>query len=733
MTATVHNASDIAAWMNCSLVESSSRDIELLQEIWFKGHCYRVKFGQDEGELIGGPGGSPSHLDEVIDHLLRREITPILVFTESRREASDLAASYSKRCQRSSSGIDMAQQLELFSEPTERSGSLQETAERRVAFHTADLTPQERQVVEQGFLNNRFDVCFATSTLAAGVNFPFKAVVFPKLTYEYGDREGVRISRSEFRNMSGRAGRLGMHDVGYAVLLPRNDVENSHANQIVLPANDIVHSKLARLTMRRGVLKLVAARVVNSDETLRDFFHNTYFWHLILDTNPSRLEEVLLKAQHALQWLVESKFVDQFDDTYLITPLGKATAASGLLPATAVAFLDLVDKCREDLKHDFEGLVNSLIHWVVCGDEFLGDPPSRMLPYPRDRRMFGSLEFLARKNLLLSLDRSDSRLCKSLHALILFVDGSSEGQIFHQTGMSSGGVHRLAMDVSWVLDGLRRIAAAPELKCPQQIGNQFELLAQRVRWGCPTEALDLVRIAQRGRVPGFGRQRAMKLIGEGVDTIERILDLGLADLQRILGSEARASALVATIQEQMEVGPGRLERSHFNVAENLNIKEVVQSCYELWETDYEDAIFDLLGSNHSWTVTLLDDGKRRNVPDLLFGGTGAGAGVLLEIKTAPRRSGRIKKEEAFAVLQKGADFDPRMSRVTLGKLEFDTMSNQKAAGSSQITLVKHSTFLEAVLRVMAGQIQVDEFFAWLTEPGIAEFERIPGKPTYQLL
>jgi hypothetical protein len=42
-------------------------------------------------------------------------------------------------------------------------------AERRVAFHTADLSPQERQVLESGFSGSKFEVCFATTTLAANI------------------------------------------------------------------------------------------------------------------------------------------------------------------------------------------------------------------------------------------------------------------------------------------------------------------------------------------------------------------------------------------------------------------------------------------------------------------------------------------------------------------------------------------------------------------------------------
>ena len=64
------------------------------------------------------------------------------MFTESRREARDFATAFGQSRPRVGVGIDLAEQLDLFSEPTESSDQLRENAERRVAFHTADLSPQ---------------------------------------------------------------------------------------------------------------------------------------------------------------------------------------------------------------------------------------------------------------------------------------------------------------------------------------------------------------------------------------------------------------------------------------------------------------------------------------------------------------------------------------------------------------------------------------------------------------
>jgi len=296
LTATVGNPDELASWFDCQLVECKQRDVVLCQEIWHQGVGYSVTFGSEDGQPIETDKALPTDPIDVAKRLLEMERGPVLVFTESRNEASRYAEAFSQGKARAAEGMHLAEQLDLFSEPTEASEQLQANAQRRVAFHTADLTPQERQVIEQGFLASTFDVCFATSTLAAGVNFPFQTVVFPKLTYQWGDREGHHIARSDYRNMSGRAGRLGMHETGFAVLMPANPKELQWANDLVLPENDSVSSQLVSLSMRRTVLTLIASGVVCSQEEMRKFFENTFFWYEISEQNPQKLDLVITKA-----------------------------------------------------------------------------------------------------------------------------------------------------------------------------------------------------------------------------------------------------------------------------------------------------------------------------------------------------------------------------------------------------------------------------------------------------
>jgi len=160
----------------------------------------------------------------------------------------------------------------------------------------------------------------------------------------------------------------------------------------------------------------------------------------------------------------------------------------------------------------------------------------------------------------------------------------------------------------------------------------------------------------------------------------------------------------------------------------LGIERLVKACDDALGTDYEAAIAALMKVETAWVVTALDDGTRSNVPDLLIE-LGAQQ-ILLECKTCTKSPTLIKKEEAWAVLQKAADFDSAMRRVTLGKPAFDETSKKKAAASRDITLVEHSVFMEGLLRVHGGTLSAIDFLTWLGNAGVAELERLGGTPTY---
>lgn len=729
LTATVENPADLAGWMNCAVVKSSERSTPLHQEIWASGRVYTVTFGQEVGSerantVLG------SDITDVVTSLISQGRGPVLVFTETKPEASRFAADFVRSRPRKTLGLALAEQLELFSEPTAASDNLRELAERCVAFHTADLSAQERQVLEEGFSKSQFDVCFATSTLAAGVNFPFKTIVFPKLTYQFrGSGNNPRISLSDYRNMSGRAGRLGLHDEGFAVLLPRNPVEIKYAQKLVGPTNERLESVLLRLSLRKSLLSLAASRIANSRQTIVEFFENTLYWYQTLEGNPKKLEQLQDLCLIAVKWLIENALLVEEDGEFWVTQLGKATAISGLLPETAVQFANILKGCATALATSFDEYSDGLIYACTSSMEFRADRPSRFLPFTNSNSI-GALDFWRSRKIPVRFDDADLQIAQCAQAVALYAAGESERKIAHTTGISAGSIHRLALDVAWVLEGLHRISMIGDLGCPQGISNQISQLSRRVRWGVPSEALDLLRVAERQKVPGVGRQRAMALVRQGLSSLHDVLYAGPKKLLEVLKHSIRVTELLKGVAATTGHSQNHMQAAHIRVAESFKIKPIIQRCYSDLGLEYEAAVRELLGASGVISVSVVDNGTRQNVPDLLL--RVGELEALVECKATSKSPALISKEDAWAVAQKGSDFDPMVRRVTLGKPAFDEALMKKAAASSEVTLVENGVFIEAVLRVIGGSVSAEEFMVWLTAPGVAELERLPGKPSYSL-
>ena len=90
--------------------------------------------------------------------------------------------------------------------------------EAGVAAHHAGLVPPMKEAVEEGFSAGLLKVVFATETLALGINMPARSVVIEKLSKFTGEHHEF-LTPGEYTQLAGRAGRRGIDDVGYVVVL----------------------------------------------------------------------------------------------------------------------------------------------------------------------------------------------------------------------------------------------------------------------------------------------------------------------------------------------------------------------------------------------------------------------------------------------------------------------------------------------------------------------------------
>ena len=165
---------------------------------------------------------------ETIELLAGRHLLPAIYFIFSRNQCEEAARSAAAAGTRLT---DSRQRQAIRDILDERLDGLDEAdldvlgypelaAQLDAGFapHHAGMVPAFKEAVEQCFIAGLLGVVFATETLAVGVNMPARTVVIEKLTKFTGDHHEL-LTAGEYTQLTGRAGRRGIDEVGQAVVL----------------------------------------------------------------------------------------------------------------------------------------------------------------------------------------------------------------------------------------------------------------------------------------------------------------------------------------------------------------------------------------------------------------------------------------------------------------------------------------------------------------------------------
>ena len=87
-----------------------------------------------------------------------------------------------------------------------------------ISSHHAGMIPPFKETVEELFSRGLVKVVFATETLALGINMPARSVVVESLTKFTGEKHEL-MTPGEYTQLSGRAGRRGIDELGHSVVL----------------------------------------------------------------------------------------------------------------------------------------------------------------------------------------------------------------------------------------------------------------------------------------------------------------------------------------------------------------------------------------------------------------------------------------------------------------------------------------------------------------------------------
>ena len=112
-----------------------------------------------------------------------------------------------------------------------------------VAAHHGGQLPVWKLILETLMTEGLLDAVFATSTVAAGVNFPARSVVFFH-SDRFNGVQFVQLTPTELHQMVGRAGRRGMDNIGFALIVPGPTMDTQAIGHLLASAPSDVPSRV---------------------------------------------------------------------------------------------------------------------------------------------------------------------------------------------------------------------------------------------------------------------------------------------------------------------------------------------------------------------------------------------------------------------------------------------------------------------------------------------------------
>lgn len=570
LSAVIGAANGLDEWLDASLLATTERPVPLDEGLLTAAGDFRFVDPsgverQEPGFVrpLWGRGSSQDWIIPLVQRLVE-DGQQVIVFRSSRGEARGSA-----RYLAANLGLEAAvTALDRLpgGDPSGASAELRQALAGGVAFHVSDLDRDERQVVEEEFRRpgSGLRVVAATTTLAMGVNSPASAVVIAGLEHPRGIGS-TPYTVAEYKNMVGRAGRLGFAEHGRSfVIAPNGIAEHRYWDGYVRGKPEDITSRFpltrgdpASLITRVLATSNSATQVGLTAEEVVDFLATSYAAFLEARLKPGwvldrpSFEATLLELARA-----DLVRADEHG-RYSLTPLGQLAGQSGtavtsvLRLANALRPLPIAAITPETLVTAAQITVELDETRLPLNRKSKQSEPGTWAPYLARRDVAGTV--LSMLGVGANEPTTQTMRAKRAAGCLLWMSDMPLAQIertLTQYLPGSDAAGDLRSVVSRTLDLLPTTMAIAQILHPElDLGDGEPSLITRLQLGLPAD------IAPLGRVAGTTLRRAdyLALGGAGLGSLEA-LGAATDDQLRDVVGPARLPAIRAALDRAVEVG-----------------------------------------------------------------------------------------------------------------------------------------------------------------------------------
>lgn len=417
------------------------------------------------------------------------------------------------------------------------------------AFHTANLTRDERVIVERAFRDagGEVRVLTATTTVAAGVNTPARTVIVVEHEFVGGEKRPFTVA--EMRNMMGRAGRLGFNESGRAIILADTPWERTRLlQQYVLAAPEGLRSSFQGADLGTWLLRLLAQVKRVPATKLPGLLVNTYGGFLLARQQPDWEAGAHAAVASLVKEMLRLDLLEEEDGLVRLTLLGRACGASSLSFASSKRLIRMFK--QGELRGDTTlGLLTAT--QVTSELDNIYTPMQKRGTF---ETKWGSL---AARNLGADVGRALQRhaedtwafhaRCKRSLVLRDWMNGVAMADLesTYKTNafivMDAGSIRGIADTTRFHLRSVHALASAL-LVTGDLDAEAFDREVTRLEFGLPEEALGLLGLPLR-----LDRGEMLALHARAGSTLEQLRGWSPTELQSVLG-EVRGLQLHAVLQ-----------------------------------------------------------------------------------------------------------------------------------------------------------------------------------------
>jgi len=407
------------------------------------------------------------------------------------------------------------------------------------AFHTSNLSRDERKIVERIYRdpNSKIRVLSATTTVAAGINTPASTVILAE--QEFRGEDGRPFSIAEYKNMAGRAGRVGFNEKGKSIILAELGADPRVLfNKYVLGAPEDLTSSFDIQHIETWLIRLLAqVKDVKKDDIV-NLLANTYGGYVANRKNPDWEKNMRITISNLYADMLRLEILEEENGIVHLTLLGKTCGESVISFRSAMRFVDLLKQYPKPVLEavDLMALVQAL---PESDDSYT--PMFRRGTSESQRTREASNRFGGEMvRLLQKYTNGDEFVyyarCKRASILFDWITGVPTATIEENFksrnpfsgNISYGDLRRFADFTRFQLRSAYKIAL---LLFPGQIidDENIENIMKSLEVGLPVDALDLLTLPMQ-----MSREEYLTLANNGIKNAEELFQMSKESLAQIL-------------------------------------------------------------------------------------------------------------------------------------------------------------------------------------------------------